>query len=119
MTCVLGIDIGTTSTIGILISLPDRVKAMATRPVTFSSPQQGWAEEDPAEWWHNICEIVPELLTTAGIDKTDICGVGVTGMLPAVVLLDKKKSAPPTLNPAKRWTVWEGSRPAIQRTLRR
>jgi len=90
MTCVLGIDIGTTSTIGILISLPDRVKAMATRPVTFSSPQQGWAEEDPAEWWHNICEIVPELLTTAGIDKTDICGVGVTGMLPAVVLLDKK-----------------------------
>ncbi len=90
MTSVLGIDIGTTSTIGILISPPDRVLAIASRPVTFSSPQQGWAEEDPAEWWKNICGIVPELLITAGIPNSDICAVGVTGMLPAVVLLDKE-----------------------------
>jgi len=34
MHCVVGLDIGTTSTIGILIALPDQVLAMASRPVT-------------------------------------------------------------------------------------
>ncbi len=38
MTVVLGLDIGTTSTIGILVGLPDRILATATRPVTLSSP---------------------------------------------------------------------------------
>ncbi len=90
MPCVLGIDIGTTSTIGILISPPDRVLATSSRPVVLSSPQQGWAEEDPGQWWRNVCEIVRELMAVACIGKADILGVGVTGMLPAVVLLDKK-----------------------------
>ena len=90
MTCVIGLDIGTTSTIGILIALPDRVLATATRPVSFSTPHPGWAEENPDEWWRNVCAIVPELIATAGIAAYDIAGVGVTGMLPAVVLLDNE-----------------------------
>jgi len=88
MACVLGLDIGTTSTIGILIRLPDQVLAVATRPVTLRSPQAGWAEEDPAEWWRNVCAIVPDLIATAGIDAGEIVAVGTTGMLPAIVLLD-------------------------------
>ena len=32
--CVLGLDIGTTSTIGILIRPPDETLAVASRPVT-------------------------------------------------------------------------------------
>jgi len=88
MECVIGLDIGTTSTIGIVIALPDRVMPMASRPVTLHAPQQGWTEEDPEEWWRNVCSIVPELIENAGIDAHDIRGVGVTGMLPAVILLD-------------------------------
>jgi xylulokinase len=88
MSCVLGIDIGTTSTIGILISLPDQVLATSSRPVLFSSPNPGWAEEAPSDWWTNVREIIPELISRAGIDNSDILGVGVTGMLPAVILLD-------------------------------
>ncbi len=88
MSCVLGIDIGTTSTIGILIALPDQVLATASLPVDLSSPRPGWTEEDPEQWWRNVCEIIPKLINTAGIDKTGILSVGVTGMLPAVILLD-------------------------------
>ncbi|MCW2305855.1 FGGY-family carbohydrate kinase [Rhodobium gokarnense] len=90
MACVLGLDIGTTSTIGILISLPDTVLAKTSRPVTFSSPRQGWAEENPEEWWENVAGIVPDLIAEAGIRAADIVAVGVTGMLPAVVLLDRE-----------------------------
>ncbi len=89
MPCVLGLDIGTTSTIGILVSMPDRILATASRPVTLSSPHPGWAEEDPGEWWRNVCAIIRELIDAAGIAPENIAAIGVTGMLPAVVLLDE------------------------------
>lgn len=89
MDCVLGLDIGTTSTIGILIAPPNNVLAQASRPVTLSSPYQGWAEEDPQQWWLNVGEIIPELIARAGVTSDNIKAVAVTGMLPAVVLLDK------------------------------
>ncbi|GAB4382313.1 FGGY-family carbohydrate kinase [Albidovulum sp.] len=88
MDCVIGLDIGTTSTIGILIALPDQVLATASRPVTLSAPRQGWAEENPGDWWRNVCQIVPELLERGGIEGAAVKAIGVTGMLPAVVLLD-------------------------------
>ncbi|VAW21771.1 Xylulose kinase [hydrothermal vent metagenome] len=86
--CVIGLDIGTTSTIGILIAPPDRVIASAARPTTFSSPKPGWAEEDPNQWWENVCSIIAELIEKSAINRNDICAIGVTGMLPAVILLD-------------------------------
>jgi xylulokinase len=85
---VLGFDIGTTSTIGILLRLPDRVLALASRPVELSSPHPGWAEENPLQWWDNVCAISRELLQRGGIEASEIEAVGVTGMTPAVVLLD-------------------------------
>lgn len=90
MACLLGLDIGTTSTIGILIQLPDTVLGIATRPVTLLSPHPGWAEEDPEQWWANVCAITRELLAKAGPEAGELVGVGVSGMLPAVVLLDDK-----------------------------
>ena len=86
--CVLGLDIGTTSTIGVLIRPPDETLALASRPVTLRSDHVGWAEEDPEQWWRNVGEIVRELLRVSGVSPADIAAVGVTGMLPAVVLLD-------------------------------
>jgi xylulokinase len=88
MSCVLGLDIGTTSTIGLLLRLPGEILGVVSRPVTLSSPQAGWAEEDPAQWWANVRAITHELIETTGIEPSEIEAVGVTGMLPAVVLLD-------------------------------
>ena len=89
MPLFLGLDIGTTSTIGILIDDGDRVLATAGRPVTLSSPHPGWAEESPAQWWENVRAVVPRLLEEAGRAAGDISAIGVTGMVPAVVLLDE------------------------------
>ena len=74
--CVLGLDIGTTSTIGILIRPPDETLAVASRPVTLRSDHVGWAEEDPEQWWSNVGEIVRELLQATGISAAEIAGVG-------------------------------------------
>ena len=86
--CVLGLDIGTTSTIGILIRLPDQVIGIASRPASLYSRHAGWAEQDPEQWWGNVCEVTRELMSISSVTPRDVQAVGVTGMLPAVVLLD-------------------------------
>ncbi len=88
MGCLLGIDIGTTSTIGILVDHRGRVLGIASRPSALLSRHPNWAEEDPDLWWANVCAIVPELIGAAGIRAGDIAGVGVTGMVPTLILLD-------------------------------
>jgi xylulokinase len=87
MPLLLGLDIGTTSTIGILIDDQGGTVAVESRPVTFHSDHANWAEEDTEEWWRNVGEICRALIAKIG-DPTVIKAVGVTGMLPAVILLD-------------------------------
>jgi xylulokinase len=85
---VIGLDIGTTSTMAIAARLPSEVLAVASRPVTLSSPHAGWAEEDPEQWWANAIAVLREV--TSAVPADEIAGICVTGMLPAVVLLDAK-----------------------------
>ena len=92
MSCVIGLDIGTTSTIGLLVRLPNERLATATRPVTLRHPHAGWAEEDPLQWWANVCALVPELLSRSGVAASEVKAVGVSGMVPALVLLDRAGS---------------------------
>ncbi len=88
MALLLGLDIGTTSTIGIVIDDRGATLAVESRPVTFHSDRANWAEEDPEEWWRNVGEICRALIAKIG-DAGAIAAVGVTGMLPAVILLDR------------------------------
>jgi xylulokinase len=90
MPALLGIDIGTTSTIGILIDTEGGSLATASRPSELLSPHANWAEEDPGQWWANSCAVIQELLGKTGLSGADIAAVGVTGMVPAVVLLDRE-----------------------------
>ncbi len=84
----IGLDIGTTSTLGILIELPNKVAALASRPATLHAPHPGWAEADPRQWWENVCAICHDLLAQAPQARAHLAGIGVAGMLPALVLLD-------------------------------
>jgi xylulokinase len=88
MALTIGIDIGTTSTIGILIDTEGRTLALAERPTELFSERPGWAEEDPEQWWANSCAVIRELLAASEDKNGEIVAVGVTGMLPAVILLD-------------------------------
>ena len=87
--CVIGLDIGTTSTIGALVRPPATIVAVAARPTTLSSPHPGWAEEDPAQWWDNACAVLRDLVAAAPGGAGALRGLCVTGMVPALVLLDE------------------------------
>ena len=90
MPLFLGLDIGTTSTVGILIDAEGHTLGVASRPARLESLQANWAEEDPEEWWQNTGLIVRELMNRAGAKGEALAGIGVTGMLPAVILLDDR-----------------------------
>ena len=89
MNALLGLDIGTTSTIGILIDTEGGILATASRPSALVSRHANWAEEDAGLWWSNVCTLVPELLGTASLEASEIAAVGVTGMVPTLILLDE------------------------------
>ena len=82
---LLGIDIGTTATKCLLLDpLGGVVAGEAERPTYLVSEQAGWAEEDPDEWWSNVCSITRELAA-----DVEVAAVGVAGMVPCTVLLDE------------------------------
>ena len=82
---IVGLDIGTTSTIAIVMTPSGEVLGSASRPATLSSPEPGFAEADPAQWWANACEVLRGALNAT---QGKPVAVSVTGMLPAVVPLD-------------------------------
>ncbi len=82
---LIGIDIGTTSTIGTLIDGEGATLATVSRDTDLISDHPNWAEEEPAQWWANACAVIRELLERA---EGPVAAVGVTGMVPALVLLD-------------------------------
>ncbi|MGA2530657.1 MAG: FGGY-family carbohydrate kinase [Acidimicrobiales bacterium] len=83
MSLLLGVDIGTTSTKALLLDPQRGPVAEAERPSQLHSALPGWAEEDPDEWWANICALTRELG-----HADEIAAVGVTGMVPCTILLD-------------------------------
>jgi xylulokinase len=86
-TYLLGLDIGTTATKAILADTEGRILTEQSAPNTLDSPQPGWAEENPAEWWENVGAVCRTI--TALHPEADIAAVGVSGMVPALVLLDE------------------------------
>ena len=56
----------------------------------FASPQIGWAEQDPADWWRAAGVAVPRALTNAGLRGEDIACVGFSGQMHGAVMLDQQ-----------------------------
>ena len=63
---LLGIDIGTSSTKGVLARPDGEVVATAERSHGLGLPHPGWAEHDAEEvWWRDFVSICGELLEKA------------------------------------------------------
>jgi xylulokinase len=83
---VLGIDVGTTALKAIALERDRGIVGQVERPHELLSPHPGWAEEDPQRWWKTTIEALRELLTA--VPAGEIAAIGVSGMVPAMVLLD-------------------------------
>ena len=87
---LLGIDIGTSSSKGVLVTLDGRIVAEQTVAHSFAMPQPGWAEQDAeAVWWSDFCIISRALIQQAGIDPAQIAGLACSAIAPTMLPLDK------------------------------
>ena len=84
---LVGIDIGTTATKIISIDLDGKLQGEVSLPAALFSPQPNFAEEDALQWWRNVCQGVPLCLQQAQVDPEQVLAVGVSGMVPTIILV--------------------------------
>lgn len=82
---VLGVDVGTSSTKGVLVALDGTILRSAVREHSVQRPAPGQVEMDAEIWWSEFVSLAREL--TAPGDAT-VTAVGVSGMGPCVLLTD-------------------------------
>ncbi len=91
---LMGIDVGTYGSKGVLCSLEAEVVAEHQVEHGLSVPRPGWAEHDADEiWWKDVCAISRVLLDKAGVTGDDVAAIGVSGLGPDVVPLDAQGTA--------------------------
>ncbi|PMP70332.1 MAG: carbohydrate kinase [Mesoaciditoga sp.] len=81
----LGIDIGTTS-IKIMAIGKDEILFQKEKPHDLISQKAGFAEENSKIWWEDLKSLLFELDRNGFANR--IASIGVTGMVPALVMLD-------------------------------
>jgi xylulokinase len=88
---LLGIDIGTYESKGVITTLGGEVISTQVSPHQMLIPKQGWAEHDPETvWWGDFVSITKRLLEDSGIEPKRILGVGCSAIGPDVLPVDKE-----------------------------
>lgn len=84
MRCTLGVDVGTSSTKGVLVAADGSIVKSLTREHDVDRPHSGWVEMDARIWWDEFASIARELIATRA--DVEVMAVGVSGMGPCVLL---------------------------------
>lgn len=90
MAYLLGIDIGTSGTKTVLFEENGRAAASYTGEYPLYQPQNGWAEQDPEDWWRATVDGIRAVLAESGVSPGDIAGIGLSGQMHGLVMLDKE-----------------------------
>ena len=85
---LLGIDVGTGGCKALLVDSRGEVIAHATTEYPLSTPKPLWCEQDPEQWWSATSASIKKVLATANVEPGRVAGVGLTGQMHGLVLLD-------------------------------
>jgi xylulokinase len=93
VTRLVGLDVGTTGVKALALSPDGDVLARAEETYELSTPQPGWAEQDPDDWWR----ATERALARLGGETT---AIGLSGQMHGLVVLDDLERV---LRPAILW----------------
>jgi xylulokinase len=97
----LGIDVGTGGSRAVLIDHNGQIVAAKTvEHEAFASPQTGWAEQDPRDWWRASVAAIRAIVEDDRVKVGEISGIGLSGQMHGSVLLDERDEV---LRPALIW----------------
>ncbi|WP_077611468.1 xylulokinase [Clostridium sp. Marseille-P2415] len=89
MNYLIGIDVGTSATKTVLFDEGGHVAASASREYPLYQPHNGWAEQKPEDWRDAVLETLSQVVTESGVLKEDIKGIGISGQMHGLVMLDE------------------------------
>lgn len=89
MKYVIGIDIGTSGTKTVLFDEKGTVIASKTIEYPMYQPQNGYAEQDPSDWYNAAVNTIKYVIEKSGVSADDIVGIGLSGQMHGLVMLDE------------------------------
>ncbi|HEY8390649.1 MAG TPA: xylulokinase [Clostridia bacterium] len=92
MSYLIGIDIGTSGTKTALFDVSGKLIASSTFDYQLFQPQNGWAEQNPEDWWDATVLGLRDVISKSKIDPKDIIGIGLSGQMHGLVMLDSSKN---------------------------
>jgi len=96
----IGIDSSTTATKALLMDEKGQIIAVASSEYTFQVPHPLWSEQEAGLWWDATVKSIQKVLQESGVDGESVKGIGLTGQMHGLVLLDKNGEV---LRPAILW----------------
>lgn len=105
---LMGIDLGTSSVKVLLIDVDGNILGIRANSYEIQSSRSGWAEQDMDKLWEATAAAIRELLAGAGIDPGCIKGIGLSGQMHGLVLLNRDRKL---IRPA---IIWIDQRSAPQ-----
>jgi xylulokinase len=97
----MGVDIGTGGTRALLVDAAGREVAAVTAPHEDMRMERPlWAEQRPEDWARAAVEAIRGVLEKAGASGDDVRGVGMSGQMHGLVLLDREDAV---IRPALIW----------------
>ncbi len=104
MAYLLGIDIGTSGTKSLICDAKGKVLATASAEHDIHSPQPGWSEQSPAQWWQATIKSVKAVVKKAKVARQTCKGIGLSGQMHGSVFLDDSPhETADALRPALLW----------------
>ena len=89
MRYVLGVDIGTSGTKTVLFNELGEAIASATVEYHMYQPQNGYAEQDPEDWYNATVSTIKTVVEKSSVNNSEIIGIGLSGQMHGLVMLDE------------------------------
>ena len=86
----IGIDLGTSPVKTILIDYNQKILTTAHSSLTVHTPQDGYNEQDPAEWIKATESCLEELSNNCPIEFTSTISIGISGHMHGATLVDNE-----------------------------
>ncbi|NLF31802.1 MAG: xylulokinase, partial [Planctomycetes bacterium] len=88
MAYLMGIDVATSGVKTIIITPDGTIVGEAFRTYPTSTPNPGWVEQEPRDWWRSTAASIREALEKAAIRPQDIAGIGLSGQMHGATFVD-------------------------------
>ncbi|MDZ7718470.1 MAG: glycerol kinase GlpK [Balneolaceae bacterium] len=91
---ILALDQGTTSSRAIVFNHKGEIVSTAQKEFKQIYPKAGWVEHDGQEIWSTQAGVATEAITGAGIDGSNVAGIGITNQRETTLIWDRKTGKP-------------------------